>query len=547
MLGEIAHDVAAQAKWNRSLGGAIEGVSHALVRLPMINPMFHAVTTGGKAIAYLPPGATRNSIMSPEITKRAYEQLNDRAALEDWMQHGMRPWPRRGNMEELGAEMGRVEKTLRDAGFEKPYEAWQFIHNRLLGNIVNFMQLSAANMRYLQQVREAKEAGKTVTPEMDSVFKAAAARDSNLVGGMLPKGDVALWVYRAAGIGEFSRGLTTSTIKQITRALEGDRVIRAYAQAKGYTPAEAKKIMESNRDYMRASLLLDYVMMVGTANAINYWTTRYYDEPDKDGKTGGHFVHQNQGAQPSEKFFPRRIFIKPELGKDGERTGRQVVMGVPIRNTRDMIEIALAPFEYALNTDEKPKILKNKASIPVQIASEVASGKDWAGRKLTGAAEMGAAALSHVMPTPIGDLPMVALESMRMESGTFFEDSLKRMFEPANAGLALAGMQPRLSSVDPETQRGANKQAMEEEKVWSRARRLKQLLNSAEMSDESRASATESVLSDARGTGMEPKGVRALQKYLTVEGPSRGRTRKAQVQFQRERPDEIPAPPPGVD
>ena len=45
---------------------------------------------------------------------------------------------------------------------------------------------------------------------------------------------------------------------------------------------------------------------------------------------------------------------------------------------------------------------------------------------------------------------------------------------------------------------------------------------------------------------IEPKGQGALSKYLSVQGPSAGTRRKAEIQIRRERPGEIQMPP-GVD
>jgi hypothetical protein len=515
-----AHDIGAQRKWSGGFGGGVEALSHGLVRLPMINPMFHTVTTGGKAAAYIPFGKNRQSILNPDVLKKAYETVNDREVLNDQMGRGLQPWSARMNMEQLGSVPGKVEAALKGAGFEKGYEAWSFIHQKLLGNMVNFMQQAFVHMRVGEQMAEAKAAGKTVSPEMKDMFERAAFRDSNLIGGNLPKHDLAQWLYRAAGIAEFSRGLSTSTTKQMSRAISGDKVLYAYARAKGFTLTEAKTIMEGNRDFMRTSLALDYFMMMATANLINYVATSYYDDEGK-------FVYQNPGAKPSELLFPRTIRVKPEVDEQGKRTGRWITIGSVIRNTRDMLELALLPFEYALGVGEKPKILGYKASIPVQVGQEWTSRKDWAGRELSGFPEMAASAAGHVMPPPLGNLPMVGLEAVRMNSTTFFEDSIKRMFEPTSAMLTLAGTQPHLSAIDPEVNLASHQQKDEERKLGSRAMRLKEMLNSADMSPESRQAAIASIIEDARKVHMDAKQIEALARYLSTEGPGRSQQRAA--------------------
>ena len=529
-----AHDIARQRRYQNSLLGAAEGISHGVVSWLMWNPFFHGITTGGKGLIYTLPGRERGSIF--DFGKQAVETLSSREGLRDMMLHGARFFPKRASMQPMGAERGRVEAGMKQIGLDRPYEFYQWVHGNLLANIVNTVQTAFYHMRLEQQVRQARARGETVDAAKMDVFKSAAAEESNLIGGNLPREQLQEGVYRALGANLFSRGLTTSTVRMLTRAFENNRIIEAYARSKGFTPEEARQIMTRNRNFMAASLLMDYMALQITANAVNWVTTELNDEPG--GKKGGHFVWENQGSDKSQTWLPTNVFVYPET-KDGEPSGRGVYASSPMRVARDIVEWVQGIYEVA--TGQPPRILKNKLGPIPETLLETIQGSDWAGRPLSGPLDVAANVAGKVAPQPFGDVPSAAAESVRSGNFGFTVEAIKKSFDPDTAIPILLGAQPRIAANDPTTIKFAVEQSKEERRLWGRVARVKAMMRG--MDQEVRQQEIQSVLEEARKIGMTPDKISMIARVMQTELPSKAQRRAATTYQRLHNEGEIPEPP----
>jgi hypothetical protein len=535
-----AHDIATERAYAKSWVGKAESLNHSVVSWLMQNPLFHLVTTAGKATAYTLPSTSRSSLLNYLGT--AGEAIKDRAVLADMVQHGMQPFPVRAKMEPTGAEAGAFESTLKSLGVGKPYEIYQWMHRHILADSVNKIQTAFYQMRLEQLVKQAQTRGETITPEKMSVFKTTAAQESNPIGGNLPKEEMNRTLYRALGLGLFSRGLQASTTRMLTRTIENNEIVRSVAESKGFTPKEAKIITDRNRNFLMAGLLLDYAVMQTIANATNYAMTAYYDEPDKDGKRGGHFVVDNPGSTKASLFFPNSVFLYPKTGDDGKTTGEGVYISNPIRTVRDIIEYAMIPFQ--IGGGEKPQVLFNKFSPLSNLAKSTLSGTDWAGRQLSGPGDVAAEVASMAMPAPMGDVPRYAVEALRSDNFSFLTEGIKKSFEPEMSIPTFLGGQPHVSSKDPTTTQEAAAQSSDEKKLWARVSRVKQL--GKRIDPEVRDKQIESVLEEARKLHMAGSKINEINRVMRAEGVSkaqkgaaaRGQARKAD-EGQLEAPPEL--------
>jgi len=536
-----AHDIGQQRAYSKSWQGRAEALNHATVSWLMQNPLFHLVTTAGKSLAYTVPGIKRGSIL--EYLGSAKDAINDRAVFNDMVQHGMQPFPVRSKMEPTGAEAGAFEGAMKSLGITKPYEFYQWMHRHILADSVNRIQTAFYQMRLEQLVKQSQARGEQLTPEHMDVLKTTAAQESNPIGGNLPKEEMNQTLYRALGLGLFSRGLQASTVRMLTRTVENNEIVRSVAESKGFSPKEAKIITDRNRNFLMAGLALDYVVMQSVANALNYATTSFYNEPDKNGKKGGHLVKDNPGSTAASLFFPNSIFLKPKLGPDGQPTGEGIYISNPVRTMRDIIEYAMIPYELA--TGQKPQVLFNKFSPLANLAKNVGTGTDWAGRPMGGASDVLAETASSAMPAPFGDLPRYAVEAARSGNFSFLTEGIKKMLDPEMSVPVLLGMQPHVSSKDPTTTQEAAQQSAEEKKLWARVSRVKQL--SKDMDPATREAQIESVLDQARKLHMSGSKIAEIAKVMRRQGVSKaqlGAAARGQAQkTDQAAPGQIEAPP----
>lgn len=529
------YDWAAERRYMASVAGKIEQGSHGLSGILLAIPTFHAVTAGGR-IAPAAINLPRNNLL--RFSRSAREAMNNRAEMQDMMQHGVVFWPRRGTMEPSGARAGFIEKALKEHGLGGVYEGYQWFHNDLLGGAVNWMATSYYQWR-LNQLKEAHP-GALSAKQLDT-YKTMAGRDASLAVANLAKEEGTRSWFRLLGSLAFSRGLQVNTIRMATRALEGDKMLEAVARKNGMSVEQAREVMQKNKRFLGRQLVKDYLAMQVIANAINYFTTEMEDEPN--GVKGGHFVWENQGSDKGQWFLPTNIFIKAETDEKGEQTGRGIYISTPFRSARDIVEYAILPYEIMMGAELR--LLKNKMSVPLKWTQETLQGKDWAGRPIAGARGVAEHLVTSVTPSPFEEIPRFAFEAFAQDNPTYFSEGLAKVFGQGTFGLKVAGMQPRISSTDAETTMLQSKGMKEEDRVWGRARKIKKDIFG--MADETRQSAIDSVMADADKAGFDAKGKQALRRYLATEGVTRGAQRGAQrflnVNPQYQREGEIPAPP----
>lgn len=512
--------------------GKLEATSHAITGMLLALPTFHAVTVGGRTMVGAINLPSNNML---RFGKSAWEAMNDRAQMRDMMEHGVTFFPKRQTFDPSGAQMGVVEKRMRDMGLGKPYEGYQWFHNEVLANSVNWME----TMYYQWRLNQLTSGHKGhMPPGTLDTYKTMAGRDASNAAANLAKEEGNRTWFRILGNVAFSRGLQVNTVRMATRALEGDHILQAVARRNGMTVEQAKDAVNQNKAFLGRQLTKDYIAMIAAANAMNYFLTSIEEEPN--GKKGGHFVWDNQGSDKTQYFLPTNIFVG-NREVNGEKVG--VYMSTPFRSARDVIEYAMLPYE--LVNGEPGKVLKNKASVPLKLAEEhVWTGKDYAGRALGGTSGAVGNIASHMTPSPFEDIPRYAMEAWAQGNPTYFSEGLAKVFDPALFPLKAAGMQPKRLKPDPETSMLQTKQLKEEEKVRARASKLKADLFG--MSPETRATAIESVMADAERAGMDAKGRGALRRYMTPEGVTRGATKAANRRLQmhpEERRDQISTPP----
>ena len=512
--------------------GKVEATSHGITGMLLAVPTFHIVTVGGRV---LPAAINMPSNNILRFGKSSWEAMQDRAQMKDMMEHGVTFFPKRQTFDPSGAEMGLVEKHMRDMGLGKPYEGYQWVHSEVLANAVNWMETMYYQWRLNQLTSGHK--GHMPAGTLDT-YKTMAARDASNAAANLAKEEGNRTWFRILGNVAFSRGLQVNTVRMATRALEGDRILEAVAARNGMTIEQAKEVVQKNKAFLGRQLAKDYVAMVVAANVINYYLTSIEDEPN--GKKGGHFVWENQGSDKTQTFLPLNIFVGTRE-VNGKNVG--VYMSTPFRSARDVIEYAMLPYELIMG--EPGKILKNKASVPLKLAEEhLWTGKDYAGRPLGGTYGAAGNVVSHMTPSPFEDIPRYAMEAWAQGNPTYFSEGLAKVFDPTLFPLKAAGMQPKVLKPDPETTLLQGKQLREEEKVRGRASKLKADLFG--MSAETRARAIESLMEDAEKAGMDAKGKGSLRRYLQSEGVTRGATKAANRRLQanpNERKDQISTPP----
>jgi hypothetical protein len=502
----------------------------------MQNPLFHLVTTEGKAAAYTIPAPARRSLAA--FWDEAGRTLENREQLGGWVRDGFQPFPKRHKMEPTGAERGEVENIARSMGYDKVYDFYQMLHDFLADN-VNRIQMSFAQMRLEQLVKQSAQRGEQMTPERLRTYRVTAAQESNPIGGNLPREELNRALYRGLGSALFSRGLQVSTVRMLTRTVESNEIVRAMAKRNGFSDAEATKLVKNNSKFLMAGLALDYALMQVLANVVNYTASSLENSPDKEGKRGGHFAWQNPGATNHDILFPNRVFIYAKKDKDGQPTGEEVYMSNPIRTVRDIIEYAMIPFQIGGGT--KPQVLYNKFSPLANLVKGRLSGEDWAGRPLTGPGDVMAEVASQGMPAPFGDLPRYAVEAYRSGNTSFLAEGVKKMLAPENAIPVLLGLQPRVSSKDPTVTQEAIAQSADEKKLWARVSRVKAMVK--DMAPEARERQIEHVLDEARSLHVPGNRVQQIARVLRSEGVSQAQRKAAGRYESRQQTDQIEPPP----
>ena len=155
----------------------------------------------------------------------------------------------------------------------------------------------------------------------------SAIRQANILSGNIAKHEMTRLWNHFTRLAFFSRGYTSSVIRQMTRSFVQDKTLMARLEEQGYTPAEVERYLNMHQEELTKGLVMDYANNWIIAQMTNYATTAAQNEPDRNGKAGGHFTWKNVGAEPmQEALFPTRIFISRD-----EQTGDATYMETPMR------------------------------------------------------------------------------------------------------------------------------------------------------------------------------------------------------------------------
>ncbi len=501
-----AHDVAQQAYRNSGLLGAAEAVNQASVGLIMFNPGFHVVTVAGRAAPFIFNKLGTNSILAklPEGMRK----LQDRDYMYDLMKNkGYQPMRIRDSQQALGGQMGAVEKAFRRIGLDKPYDFWRTVHNKVMVDTVNKIQMSF----YLMKVDDLVKTG---MPR--DAAELAASRMSNLIGGNLPKHEINQLWHQILGSTMFSRGYTSTVVRQATRAVTEDKILMAALAKRGHTPETVAKAVKQYRTELQKALALDYIVMQLTGNLINYAMTDGVE--DRYGVKRRHFSWDNKpkdkpmGSRPDKMdyAFPDRIYIGQ--AKDG----KDVYMENPLRTTRDQMLFFTQGKELAAG--EKPKWLSRKLGTLAGLTEDAVLGQDRGGRPMRDTLDVAANVFGRMTPLDF----KTPAEAVRMSSFDYFADALSgALSDPAMIALKLGGLQPHEEGTDP-TVGASAKVKREQDKVWAEAGEIKR--NWPNLGAEARAAA----LKRLREIG-EPAGIKehVLEKY--VEGTEASKAQRKRV------------------
>jgi hypothetical protein len=295
----------------------------------------------------------------------------------------------------------------------------------------------------------------------------SAVRQANNIGGNLPKAEMNQIWHQILGGALFSRGYSSTVVRQATSAITKDKILMARLQRRGYTPEAIAKLIDQNREDIAKGLVLDYAHMLIWGNLINYAMTMDGKTKDRNGEYKPHFAWDNPSKDghtgkpsKSEYLFPDRISMG--LAKDGN----PAYMENPLRTMRDIILFFLQGWEVA--SGEKPTWLNRKLGF-VGLGKDMVAGVDASGRPIRDPLDRLVDVAGRVTPF---DLHAPA-EAIRMNSLPYFTDALSgALSDPLTTGLKLGGLQPHEETGDAEAAQ-YSRLMKEEAKVRAEASEIK--------------------------------------------------------------------------
>jgi hypothetical protein len=501
-----AHDIAQQSLRNQGLLGAAEAINHASVGLIMYNPGFHAVTVAGRAAPFIVNKLGSNSILFK--LAEGSRKLEDREYMYDLMKNkGYEPMRIRDSMEALGGQQGKIEKIFRENGLGKPYDFWRYVHNKVMVGTVNRIQMAA----YLMKVDDLVKSG---IPR--DAAEVSAARFSNLLGGNLPKEEMNQLWHQILGGALFSRGYTSTVVRQTTRAIMQDKVLMAQLERRGYTPQMIEKAVDTHRAELGKALMLDYFVMQIVGNGLNYAMTDGVE--DRYGEKRRHFSWDNKpkdkplGTKPDKMdyLFPDRIYIGQA------KNGNDLYMENPLRTTRDQMLFFMQGKEIAAG--EKPRWISRKLGTLAGLGEDVTLGEQRGGRPMRDSLDVAANVGDRMTPLDFRS----AAEAVRMSSFDYFKDALFNAVSDAKtSALKLGGLQPHEEATDP-TAAAARKVTKEQNKVWAEAAEIRS--HWPALGEKARAAAIKRLETIGPKAGIKEH---TLEKYVSEQEATKGQRAKA--------------------
>ena len=465
----------------------LEQTMQGSVNATMLNPAFHMFTVASRMAPF---EFKSNPWWTPDSHQRAVQMLGNREQMQRMRADGYRQFPVRQTDLPTGAQMGAVEKLMRKHPMsEKTYAAWIGSHN-WMAKSVNFWQAMFYDMTKADLMKKG-------APEQAAHLM--AIRKSNTMAGNLAKAEMRPGWWKGMGSTFFSRGYTSTVLRQLTRSIAHDKTLQAALRQRGFTPEQAMKLVHQNRDDFAAALMRDYIMFQTSMQAWNYTATALYDEEDKHGNTGGHFTWQNKGSEGiGDVIAPTRVFS----GRDEEGNG--IYLRAPFRTTLDMLLFLKQPAQIL--SGERPEWITHKVHPMVRGLQQQFSGEHFGGQPMGDRPATLANIVESTVP-PLGDTAHAAAEAYRQQNADYLADYLTGVVKnigehPFVTAGNLIGAQVRVVDPHYEAKRGSTEVFQKRDVLQKRAGKIRQQWK--HMDEEDRDAATASIREEARKLGIRP-------------------------------------------
>lgn len=335
----------------------------------MWSPFFHMVNIGGRWIVPMVLRNPKSWARTGRYIKQAWQDMNDPERVEQLGKKGFTQLSPHA-WQEHGAPQIR-DLFYKIPGFQKTF-GW--LLNGIDKSMPGFINY-AGHLYYHMALDDMLRKG--TDPRAAEVL--AAHRATTLMG-TLPKTLLGKNYRQFADTFMFSTRYTTTSLQLFSRALAKDEHLRTKLTQMGIKPEAIEKALGVHRAEFQKLLVKDYVAMLTFANIINYVATSHYNMADKNGKKGGHFIWDNPGSNWYKDF----VNVKATYGVD-EKSGKPLMMGTPMRSTRDVAELLTGWYAIASGADTGESIFEpymNKSNQFWQLFADAVKGTNWAGKTL---------------------------------------------------------------------------------------------------------------------------------------------------------------------
>lgn len=374
--------------WNRW-----QRLKNASTSTLMWTPAFHTVTIGSRFI--VPALERKNLVGTASAMAEAVKDLADPKRAEELGQKGLirlAPHGWEGSM--TATERGLAKSPLKRFG-----SALVHSYNTAMSSSINFMLHTTYHIALQDYLKQGMPR---------AIAERAAAEKATTLAGTIHRDSMSPEWRAAADKYLFSTRYTTTTINMATRAVAKDQALRSRLEAAGFKPEAVEQALKQHRTAFQLLLAKDYISMIAVANALNYMFTGLNNMPDKNGKKGAHAIWDNPGST----WYTDMVNMKFVGGID-DKTGKPIMVGVPFRSLRDVLETVLDPIAVVTGADTSENLLQtevNKTNQFMKVLAIAMTGRDWKGQTVVmpsggeTVANAAGAGLENLQPLPIRDL-----------------------------------------------------------------------------------------------------------------------------------------------